>query len=91
MLLKEKMENLQNENVNVKVGGKSQFYYCGEINGKAYEVLAPYLDRKVTRTYPSIVEPNTMIVKFRGQKNDKRGKYIATDEYNRKNHITTNE
>lgn len=84
MLLKETLENLQTQNV--KVGGGSQYNYCGEVNGEAYEVLTPYLEREVVDTYDSILEKDTTIVIFQSKNGDRKGKYWTIEEYNKKNH-----
>lgn len=84
MLLKETLENLQTQNV--KVGGESQYNYCGEVNGEAYEVLAPFLEREVVDTYDSFLEEDTTIVIFQSKDGDSKGKYCTIEEYNKKNH-----
>lgn len=78
MLLKTLLQN--NPNINVKVGAKANFFYCGENNESATTHLQEYLDREVIYCINGVSpdEPNTMVIKVQGEEN---GKFWTIKEY----------
>ena len=74
------LDIIKDDSINVKVGGRVGFNYCGEINEKAYDELKQYLDRNIVRVEKSISEQNTIIIIFEKQKGDPKGKFATIKE-----------